>query len=139
MDYIMIKTEAGLRLDQKLPNSGNPLKFVRARSGGGRVPEAQLPALLAVTNPVQELELKDLMYPQSGTTLTIPVTLSNSDLETGYALHQVGVYAKDPDLGEILYLVAQTTRVEGEPIPSEASSPGFAIDWNLTQMVRVKK
>ena len=136
MDYIVMKTNAGLALDLKMPNSGSFFTFVRAESGGGSVPQAQLPTLLAVTNPMQELELKDLIYPQSSEgPLTIPVTLSNSGLETGYALYQVGVYAEDPDLGEILYLVAQTTRAEGEPIPSEASSPGFAIDWNLATHV----
>lgn len=134
MDFYMIKTTAGLALDQKLPNSELTLKLTKAMSGAGKVEQAQLAALTSVSEPVQTLELKDLIHPVSGsenTTLTIPVFLSNAGLETGYELFQVGVYAQDPDVGEILYLVAQLTRDTGEPVPSEGDAPGFSIDFNL--------
>lgn len=133
MGYVMTKTDAGLALDQKMPNSGNVLKLVRAKTGSGRVPVSELSTLLDVEEPEQELELKDLIRPETGTNLTIPVTLTNRGLDTGYAFYQVGVYAEDPDLGEILYLVAQ--KDDAESVPSEADSPGFAIDWNLATNV----
>ena len=134
MDFYMIKTTAGLALDQKLPNSELTLKLTKAMSGAGKVEQAQLAALTSVSEPVQTLELKDLIHPVSGsenTTLTIPVFLSNAGLETGYELFQVGVYAQDPDVGELLYLGAQLTRDTGEPVPSEGDAPGFSIDFNL--------
>lgn len=134
LDYILIKTNAGLTLDQKLPNSGNPLKLVRAESGAGRVAASQLENLQAITDPMQELELKDLLYPKTGegATLTIPVEVNNRGLETEYTLYQIGVYAEDPDLGEILYLVAQFQAEKGERIPTEANAPGFSSEYHLT-------
>ena len=133
MDFYMTKTTAGLALDQKLPNSDVTLKFTKAMSGAGKVEQTSLESLIGVSEPMQTLELKDLIYPalSENTTLTIPVLLSNADLETGYELFQVGVYAQDPDAGEILYLIAQITQDAGEPIPSENDAPGFSIDFNL--------
>lgn len=133
MEYVMKKTNAGLALEQRLMGKGISLKLVRAESGKGLVSEAQLPLLTEVTEPAQELQLKDLIYPGTGTTLTIPVGLSNRGLTEGYSLYQIGVYAEDTDTeaGEVLYLIAQITREGGEAIPAEANAPGFAVDWNM--------
>lgn len=135
MNYVMTKTDAGLALDQKLPNGGFDLKLTKAKAGAGKVPIAELPTLLSVKEPAQELELKDLIRPETGTTLTVPVALTNEGLTEGYTLYQIGVYAEDPDLGEVLYLVAQSRKEDGEPIPSATNYPGFVIDWNLAVSV----
>lgn len=134
LDYVMLKTNAGLALEQKLPNSGNSLKLIRAESGAGRVAAGQLANLQAVAEPMQTLGLKDLIYPKTGesATLTIPVEVKNRGLENGYTLYQIGVYAEDPDLGEILYLVAQFQAEKGERIPAETNAPGFSCEYNLT-------
>lgn len=125
------KTSAGLALDLKLLRGGIPLSLTRAESGTGKVNPTQLPLQTAVSSPAQALELKDVILSSIGTTVTLPVLLSNAGLAAGYTLYQVGIYATDPNLGEILYIIAQTDAANGELVPSATDSPGFTIDWNF--------
>lgn len=123
------KTAAGLALEQKLLGSEVGLTLTKAKSGTGKVNPTQLALQTDVQSPVQILQLQDTVHSDMETTVTIPVVLSNSGLLDSYALYQVGIYAEDPDAGEILYFIAQTDEEDGEQIPSESESPGFMIDW----------
>lgn len=125
------KTTAGLALEQKLMSGNLTLKLTKAKAGNGYVNPVHLMLQTDVTGAVQDLQLGDVMRSESNNTVTLPVTLSNEGLEGGYNLYQVGVYAEDPDLGEILYFIAQTSVKNGEAIPSKDESPGFTIDWNF--------
>lgn len=125
------KTLAGLALDQALLSGDLPLKLTKAKSGKGKVNATQLASQTDVSEPVQELSLKDAIFYTDDTTVTIPVTLSNSGLQTAYDLYQVGIYAQGTDGSDVLYIIAQTDETNGEEVPSEAESPGFTIDWNF--------
>lgn len=125
------KTSAGLGLDQKLIGGDTALTFTKAKSGSGKVNPVQLVQQTEVSGPVQDLELKNLVRSDSDTTVTIPVLLENAGLDHGYSLQQVGIYASDPDGGEVLYLIAQTSQEGGELVPSAVDSPGFSISWNF--------
>ena len=62
----------------------------------------------------------------------LPVKLSNEGIDLKYSMYQIGVFADDPDEGEILYMICQTSTEEGEEVPSEKkNSPLFSIQWNL--------
>lgn len=125
------KTLAGLALDQALLSGDSPLKLTKAKSGKGKVNATQLASQTDVSDPVQELSLKDAIFYTDDTSVTIPVTLSNSGLQTAYDLYQVGIYAQGTDGSDVLYILAQTDETNGEEVPSEAESPGFTIDWNF--------
>ncbi len=126
------KTEKGLALDQKLLVSSLPLKLVSAAAGAGKVNPTQLIKQTALQQPKQQLELRTpYLSEEDNQTATIPVMLSNEGLVEGYSLYQVGIYAEDPDEGDILYIIAQTDLDNGERIPSAAEMPGYSIDWNL--------
>lgn len=124
------KTEKGIALEQKLLTLSKPLKLVAAKSGTGTVNPTQLAKQTALVQPEQELELRPV-YLSEENTATVPVMLSNAGLTKGYDLKQVGIYAEDPDDGEILYIIAQTDIAGGERVPSAAESPGYSIDWNF--------
>lgn len=124
------KTEKGIALEQKLLTLSKPLKLVAAKSGTGTVNPTQLAKQTALVQPEQELELRPV-YLSEENTATVPVMLSNAGLTKGYDLKQVGIYAEDPDDGEILYIIAQTDIASGERVPSAAESPGYSIDWNF--------
>lgn len=124
------KTEKGIALEQKLLTLSKPLKLVAAKSGTGTVNPTQLAKQTALVQPEQELELRPV-YLSEENTVTVPVMLSNTGLTEGYNLFQVGIYAEDPDDGEILYIIAQTDIASGERVPSAAESPGYSIDWNF--------
>lgn len=125
------KTLAGLALDQALLSGELPLKLTKAKSGKGKVNATQLASQTDVSEPVQELSLKDAIFYTDDTTVTIPVTLSNSGLQTAYNLYQIGIYAQGTDGADVLYIIAQTDETDGEAVPSWAESPGFTIDWNF--------
>ena len=88
--------------------AGEQLRISRIMVGSGRLPENENP-----------LVLTDLIQPVAAGTSTIPVTNNNicsfiveyrSDLngglETGFWLNEFGVFAIDPDIGEILLYYA---------------------------------
>lgn len=54
----------------------------------------------------------------TGDTAVLPVTLAAVELETSYTLTELGVYAEDPDEGEILYCVYRLD----EPVTIQAGS-----------------
>lgn len=57
--------------------------------------------------------------------------INNYTLQTGYSMKQIGIYANDPDEGEILYIIAQVTDV-AEKIPSISEQPaGFTLGWTF--------
>uniref|UniRef100_UPI003AB7197E phage baseplate protein n=1 Tax=Anaerostipes caccae TaxID=105841 RepID=UPI003AB7197E len=61
--------------------------------------------------------------------MILPVFLENTNLEEGYDLWQVGIYAQDPEEGEILYCIAHISAAKH--IPSASKSPGFSITWDF--------
>ena len=122
-------TQAGLNLEAKLI-SGTSLTITRAQSGSGTVPVADLATQTAVTSPQQTLSFRTATYPSTGVA-AVPVYLRNDSLQTGYTATQIGIYAQDPDLGEILYFIAQANSGTGTEIPSASEMPGFTAEWSF--------
>lgn len=121
------KTLNGMALDQKLAARSLPLKIASAKCGAGTVNPAQLVMQEEVADVRRDAELKGAYLSEDGLTVTFPVTLVNTGLEASFRAHQVGVYATDPDGGDILYFIAQDS--DGDLIPTESDAPGFSVDW----------
>ena len=124
-----ILTTKGLALQAKLV-AGTQLTITRAQTGSGSVAVEQLPSQTAVTSPQQTLTFRPVTYPQAGTA-AIPAYIRNDSLSTGYTATQLGVFAQDPDEGEILYWIAQADTGTGVEIPSNTEMPGFTAEWTL--------
>lgn len=103
--YGYVITEKGLELDAKL-RAGSQLKLTRAMVGDGTVPED--------TNP---RKLTDLVSPFAEATSTEPTAVGasntlvleyrndmNGGLDRNRYINEYGLFAEDPDDGEILYL-----------------------------------
>ncbi len=119
-------TQKGYALQGKLLST-KALEITRVVSGASCVPGGQLIVQTAVSDIKQTLEIEDLTYQDNGVAV-IKVYLDNYSLQTGYTIWQVGIYAADPDEGEILYAIAQTNA--GEYIPSITEQPvGFSCEW----------
>ena len=121
-----VLTEKGIALQNKMFD-GQTLKITGAKAGAGEVPPVNLRQQTQITDERQEITLQPVRT-EDGKAV-IPVLLENTEVKESYELHQIGFYAEDPDEGEILYCIAQTT--EGKKIPSAAESPGFSITWNF--------
>jgi hypothetical protein len=100
----------------KQGNGDIPLKITRIVSGAGTDPDPL--NLSGVVDPRREFMITDTSADMDRT--TIYTSLSNAAdpdsgipaLEESYPLSQIGFYAIDPDVGEILYRISQF----GEPI-----------------------
>lgn len=91
-------TSKGLALSAKLA-AGSVLTISRVVAGSG---QTQTTAT-ALSGPCQTLAVNTPT--QSGNTAAIPATLAAASASGSYTLRELGVYAKDPDEGEILYKI----------------------------------
>ena len=123
-------TEKGLSLLSKL-TQGNTLEIIEAVTGSGFVTPGLLQKQTAVTDPKQQLNFRPVSYPETGK-CALPMALTNEGLTLGYESTQVGVFAKDPDEGEILFFIAQAVdRNSGTTVPSETEMPGYSAEWTF--------
>lgn len=126
-----IRTNQGLNLDTKVAAGSTELTITKAMSASGKVNSALLREQTALTNPQQTLALQNKQVIEGENAFILPVKLTNSGLSAGYSMFQLGIFAQDPDLGEILYMICQTSTESGEEIPKATDQPGFSIQWNL--------
>lgn len=122
-------TNKGKALLAKLVE-GNTLQITRAVTGTGYVTPGLLQGQTDVSDIKQTLNIKQRTYPEEGK-CNMPCFLTNDDLETGYTAKQVGIYATDPDEGEILFFIAQAPADHGTIIPSKTESPGYNAEWTF--------
>ena len=123
-------TAKGTALLAKLVE-GNTLDLTRASCGSGIVPAVTLYNQTAITDEQQALNFLPVTYPEEGK-VKVPVLLSNDGVKTGYRANQIGVFATDPDEGEILFFIAQANQeYGGMPIPSATEMPGYTCEWNF--------
>ena len=125
-----ILTTKGLNLQAKLLSSGEPFEITKVTGGSGKVEVDQLPEQTAVSQKKQTLTIQKVSYSEDKKSAVMSVLLSNIGLATGYSLAQVGIYANDPDEGEILYAIMQAND-DGETIPA-ASEKTYSVQFDIT-------
>lgn len=97
-------TNKGLALQAKA-QSGVQLKYTKFVIGDGRLTGQSMPALTNVISPKKTLPITKLKMRPPNEAIVGSV-LSNQDVTTGFYFRELGLYAMDPDEGEILYLYA---------------------------------
>lgn len=121
-----VLTDKGTGLQSKLIN-GETLHITKVMTGAAKAPVVNLRQQTSVTDGGKQIALQPVRT--EGDKMILPVFLDNADLEEGYDLWQVGIYAQDPEEGEILYCIAQASAAKH--IPSTLESPGFSITWDF--------
>ena len=66
---------------------------------------------------------------QSGNTVTIELTISNSGVKTGFKITEMGLFATDPDAGEIMYVAL--TDDNPDYMPAEGGSTVVQQEFQL--------
>lgn len=95
-------TNKGLALAAKTA-AGARLRVTRVVAGSGTTTD--IPNATALPSIQQTLAVGEAHC--VGSTAILPVTLTAAELDTSYALTELGLYADDPDEGEILYSVCR--------------------------------
>ena len=110
--------------------SGATMTITKAVGGSGTTAAESLAALTDVKEQKQTLKIlgiedaTDSSGNDAGKRIKIQIT--NGDVETGYILHQVGIYAKLADGEETLLIIMQDDR--GVEIPSHTENSDFEIE-----------
>lgn len=125
-----VLTDKGRSLMAKL-TQGNTLNITKAVAGDNFVTPGLLSQQTTISNQKQVLTFRPVAYPETGK-CAITVSLKNEGLAAGYTATQVGMFATDPDEGEVLLFVSQATDAEsGTIIPSETEMPGYSAEWTF--------
>lgn len=114
-----VLTKQGLKLQAKV-DAGNAMQLTKCRLGSGMIGSGQqLEDLTELVAPVQTLPIASVTYSDDSHACIISAVTDNSTVTTGYYLREFGIYAKDPDDGEILYAVASDS--EPDFIPAKGT------------------
>lgn len=110
--------------------SGATMTITKAVGGSGTTAAESLAALTDVKEQKQTIKILGIedATDSSGTDAgkRIKIQITNGDVETGYILHQVGIYAKLADGEETLLIIMQDDR--GVEIPSHTDNSDFEIE-----------
>lgn len=120
-------TEKGRALQEKLA-AGEALTITKVLTGAGKVLATDLDKQTEVTDPKQSINLEPVEM-LAEDKVKLPVILTNHGVAEAYTAHQIGVYANDPEKGEILYCIVQDE--DGEWIPPADAAKNFTVSWEL--------
>lgn len=97
----LIITNVGRALQAKA-QLGAQLQFTRMGLGDGELGGSSIVDLTALKHEVKSLTLSRFELLTSGRA-RLGTVLSNQDIASGFYWRELGIFAEDPDLGEILY------------------------------------
>lgn len=96
-------TQKGTNLVAKLIASGAELKFTRVSVGNGSIPSGSTPdSMTALANEVMDGMIASIENSGNGE-VSIVAQVSSIGVEQGFNVTELGLWASDPDEGEILY------------------------------------
>ncbi len=108
-------TNQGLELLARV-QAGTTLHFTKIKIGDGDLPMGQdLRELDDLVHTVKELDITSVVV--EGRNCRLKSSLMNGGITEGYYINEIGVFANDPQYGEILYAVSRA--VVPEFLPSE--------------------
>ena len=103
----LVITEKGQALVTKMMVSGgNGLGFTKIATSETAYPESSLSTLTSLTGVKQETGISNIEK-VSSTQVKLEASIENSTITAGYTINTIGLYATDPDEGEILYAVCR--------------------------------
>lgn len=83
--------------------AGVDIVFTKVEAGSGTYGDSEgVYEATALKNPVQTVNISDVVR-KSDTLINMKFVISNKEIKKSYLLTEIGIYAKDPDAGEILY------------------------------------
>lgn len=125
-------TDKGLALCAKIAAGTTKMSFTKiCTSSTNYSSDTNLAALTALTS-IKQTTLVSNVSVINNASVKVEGALSNASLSTGYYIYTIGLYAQDPDLGEILYSV--TTAVQADWMPP---NNGLSASSILIQLVTV--
>lgn len=97
----LLQTRRGRNLQAKA-QTGVKLQYTRIALGDGHLGSTPIADLNALRNQKKSLDIQKLNVLTGGRAL-VGSTLSNQDMQEGFYFREIGIFAQDPDVGEVLY------------------------------------
>lgn len=104
----LVITNKGQALIAKMIAGSGNIDFTKICASSTTYTIAQLEALTSLTN-VKQTSLISKVTRTNEVAIKVETAFTNSDLTAGYYMRTLGLYAVDPDVGEILYAVTIET------------------------------
>ena len=98
-------TNKGQALMSKIIAGSGNIEFTKVSASSNIYTESQILALTSLANVKQTVAISRITR-INNVSVQIEAAMENSKLTSGYNMNSIGLYAKDPDDGEILYAVA---------------------------------
>lgn len=118
-----VLTTKGIALLAKAQGGLCTINLTKAVSGNGSYAAGEDPASrTALKNQMQEFSINTVIV-QNNTNVYVKFIISNhpdehTSLAQGYYVREIGLYATDPDEGEILYAIATAVTDQWDYMPS---------------------
>lgn len=126
-------TNKGLQLIAKLVASGTALSFTRAAVGTGSVPSGYDPTNMTNLNKYK-MDGSIASCSSSGDTASIIFQVSSIGVSSGFTITEAGLFATDPDEGEILYCYLDMSS-DPQYIYAEGSAISKFVEMTLTVVI----
>lgn len=104
----LVITKLGQALQAKMIAGTGSVEFTKVSASSTQYTLAQLEGLTSLSN-VKQTSLVSKVTRTNDVAIKIETAFSNAELNTGYYMRTLGLYAVDPNVGEILYAVCIET------------------------------
>ena len=120
MFYKAVITSKGLALDAKIKAGQTTAAFTRVKLGDGTYDgQEELKGVTDLKNTRNEFGISSIKVIDENT-VRIRIVTNNSNLNSGYYISELALFATDPDEGEILYSISLGVPEKMDYQPSEA-------------------
>ena len=115
-------TQKGLALNTKLIHGSGTITFTKMQTGSGVYDGSEnLEDAVQLKSKCQEFPFnKKEIYNE--TTVRLRAVINNQDLLKEYQIREIGIFAQDPDEGEILYSISTAKPDAADTLPTFADS-----------------
>jgi len=128
----VVITRNGQALMAKLMSGTGTVEFTKIGVSSTTYTDTQLESLTSLSGVKQTAPITNIAR-NNNASVTVEGAISNEELTVGYYMQTIGLYAKDPDVGEILYAVTNAS-VAGYMPPFNNRTPSGA-QFKLTTTV----
>ena len=124
-----VLTHVGAELQAKVNAGLTDLVFTKVALGDGTA-TGDLQNLTDLVSRKKDLTISDISV--SANVVIVKSIITNENLQTGFYMREMGLYATDPDDGEILYAVMVDTNPDYMPADGSATVVSELLTLNLT-------
>lgn len=120
-------TNKGHALMAKIGSGSTKMNFTKIRISSQTYSDETLGGLTSLGSVKQIVDISSVKVINPAT-VKVSGAISNADLATGYYVQTIGLYAQDPDEGEILYSVTKAIEADWMPPNNGISSSSLMIN-----------